>query len=1256
MYVYCLQPNDLKNLSPDTAVKFFRRLLWAEARRAGIDRYLIDAPDCINVGDGGLDAVIENANPTSEDLIPSGLSGFQIKSSRLTPSECKKELHVRKNKQSPLKHGIKRVLDNDGTYVLVLFKEMTHERMKRGREEAIKEELQRMGYPSPKIRIYTINQIVSFAEKYLALIAWLRPFSVGCLPYSVWANNRDVSKPETFVVDENRKRIIEEMREKLSQSDGYTLVFRITGLPGIGKTRLVFETLSPEDLKNRAIYVKGGAFKNSDLFNILLIKDDLEAVIVVDECSLEDHEYFVRYFSNRGSRLTLVTISHEMSKVPLPTLHYQLEPLSNNSIKKILSAEIKGLPRNVIDRLADFASGYPRIAMLLAENYPLTSSSSEDILNINDYSLMNRLIAGRFDMSSELFRQTRKALMGLALFEKVGYKGNFSSEGQWVAGFVGIDWDKLQEIVREQKQRGIVQGEYFVYVTPFRLAIYLAREWWNAYGNNMDFGEFNKLPKEFRLDMLDRFISRFPFIMSTEPGRKRVEELLSGKGFFSEGSLLKTEIGANFFLKLTEADPKSALHCLKRTIGTWNKQQLLEFKAGRRGVVWSLERIAVWRDLFADATRLLLALGEAENESWTNNASGVFANLFSPAWGQVAPTEASLEERFPLLVEAISSDSIDRKRLALKAFNSALQCGHFSRTIGAEYQGSKPLPKLWTPKTGKEILNHYQRVWTYLEENLEKFDDEIRDEASEILMGSARGLNRVHPSLSEIVRKTIRRIASYSWIEKSRLLKTVSVIVHYDGKRMPEDVSRDWITIKDELTGSSFSDMLERYVGMNLLEDYFQTSEHYDTKWVESKLLELAEKAIKDPNLLQPEYSWLVSGEAKRGHQFGYELGKLDKEFSLLERLIDEQKKSGLSGNVSFLGGYFKALFERESSLWEEKLDLLSIDNHIKRFVPELTWCSGITDRAVKRILSMAEKEDIAIDSLRMFRAKKISEPVFMECVRFLLKEQTGVGAIISLDLIYFRYIHEENKIPPEDLTLEVLLHHVFWDNPDSVPRDQMVGYYWKETANKFIDIFPEAGSVISERIVKFLGNEMSITRSFHSETLETLLKIAKGNPNGFWKRIIEYLGPPVDRRTFYLNQWLRGEIGFETIRGALELFDPEDIWKWVNEDVENRAQHLATFVPPYLFHSDERICLGKELLVRYGDREDVRRNFSDNCCMEGWAGAASVHYMNKKKELLEFSKSEAHGNVIKWVEEHVEVLEGRIERAKMREEREGSS
>lgn len=226
MSFYCLQSKDLKDLGPDRAVDFFRRLLWAEALRVDIGRHLIDAPNCVNVGDGGLDALIENANPVSEEVIPAGISGFQIKSSDLKPAECVSELYS----NGGLKPGIKRVLDANGVYVLVLFEEMPPETMKRDRETAILRELSKSGYQSPKIRVYTINQLISFAERFPALVSWLKSYQITFLPYQKWAKNRDVSYPREYVSDNQRESVINGIREALRSPEMGSRIFRMAGL------------------------------------------------------------------------------------------------------------------------------------------------------------------------------------------------------------------------------------------------------------------------------------------------------------------------------------------------------------------------------------------------------------------------------------------------------------------------------------------------------------------------------------------------------------------------------------------------------------------------------------------------------------------------------------------------------------------------------------------------------------------------------------------------------------------------------------------------------------------------------------------------------------------------------------------------------------------------------------------------------------------------------------------------------------------
>ena len=188
---------------------------------------------------------------------------------------------------------------------------------------------------------------------------------------------------------------------------------------------------------------------------------------------------------------------------------------------------------------------------------------------------------------------------------------------KWLATYLKVEWDDFRQVVAYQRRRGIIQGDFYRSVTPFMLRVHLLYDWWETYGFTKD--NFDKfiadIPEAFRFDLIERFFDHIPYVYTTSHGRKFAEAILDQDGIYADGELLRSELGANFFIRLTEADPELALVCLQRTVGDWSKDDLLAFKTGRRQVVWALERIGIWRQLFVGAARLLLALGEAENET-----------------------------------------------------------------------------------------------------------------------------------------------------------------------------------------------------------------------------------------------------------------------------------------------------------------------------------------------------------------------------------------------------------------------------------------------------------------------------------------------------------------------------------------------------------------------------------------------------------------------------------------------------------------
>ena len=937
---FTVEPDSFVNLSSSRAVTIFRRLLWAEAGRVGIGRHLINVPDCINVGDGGVDAYIDDAHPSSDDVIPEGSSVFQIKSTDLAPMACKRELHVEDDLNKPLKDELDRRLRKGATYVLVLTADITDARI-RTRYDAIRDELANYGYQGTEVRVYTANQLAGFTNRHPSLVVSLRPELSTCYAYERWGSRGDVRHPAAFVADSHRQAIVDQIAVTLRERSRCP-VLRLTGLPGVGKTRSSYEALRSDDLKNQVLYVPRGAdVIGSPLLHTLVNDSETSAILVVDECDLDQHRELSTALAEQGPRLALLTMSYEVGRLPVPTVALHAEPLGQESIEEVLQLEYPGLPRLSARRLAEFADGYPHIAVLLAEQY-VAEGSPESHFSIPDDRLMNRLIGGSASLDSYQFSITKAVLMGLSLFQRIGVTGMGEGEGRWLAERVGVSWQEFQDVLARERERGTVQGERYVFVTPFMLRIHLLEDWWQTHGFTDEKGlsEFvASMPDAERPDLLRRFFEHFPYVAAAPHGGKFVEKILAEGGGTSDYELINSDLGSRFFLALTEADPVSAVRAAQRVLGNKSREELLQFRDGRRAMVEALTRIAVWRELFQPAARLLLALAEAETESWANNASGEFANLFSLGTGQIAPTEAPPSERFPILSEALLSDSPERRRLGLQACQIGLKTGAFHRAIGAEYQGVRREPELWQPATYGELFDAYRFIWKLTTESISFLDAGERAQAVTVLLSSARGLTRMG-NLVDMVVDTIRDLASDPSIDRKDLIGRTAEILHYDGKRMEVETRHKWERLAEDLSGDDFSSRMERYVALELLVDHFDEDGQQVDK-AQPHIEELAVRAIEEPGLLKAELDWLVTKRATAGHRFGYELGKRDSEQPLLPYILDAQATAGDNADLSFLGGYLGALAEHNPSEWESLLDRLAHDTSQAKWVVELTWRSG---------------------------------------------------------------------------------------------------------------------------------------------------------------------------------------------------------------------------------------------------------------------------------------------------------------------------
>ena len=911
--------------------------------------------------------------------------------------------------------------------------------------------------------------------------------------------------------------------------------------------------------------------------------------------------------------------------------------------------------------------------MLLGQSYTHelrnnpNQSNSNSFIMANDDNLFNRLIGGGINTDSNRFRTTKKVLTGLSLFDKIGYASEeLRKEARWLSKYIGVEWNDFQNTVAEQQERGLIRGAYYLYVTPFILKQRLFAEHWQSRGFSdadilRDF--WNNIPNDLRDGLLERFVSSIAYLREDSQGLRLVQDILGPTGPFSNEDMFKSSLGAKFFLALAQASPSAALTRLKATIGNWSKDDLLQFTTGRREVIYALERIAVWREHFPDAARLLLKLADAENETWSNNASGVFAELFTLAPGPVAPTEAPPSERFPVLKEALYSESQTTRAIALSACDKALG-NDWRRIMGAESQGFRIEPKLWTPKPNHEIIDAWEQIWQLLRDRIRTLSYAEAEQAADTLLRHSRFLLQKE-SIADMVIKAIDDLLdNQNDGLKKCAIRSLHTILELDSDKLsPSDLQR-LEALRDGIDGMDYHSRMIRYVATRTDEEFYETSLNERRQ---EQIDRLARESLVAPDFLQAELAWLMAPGASYGGNFGYALAKMDNGFTMLNDLISAQRGIETGGDLWFLSGYIRYIAEEYLGKWEREIELLAQSSDTQKWVAELTYRSGTpSEQSAERILRMARDGVIGHQDFNMFiygGLGGLSSNAVRSWVEFLLeKEDIGsVSVAANIFNLYFVQRNSDAKPPaPSDLALSLLTNKVWFQQQERRSFKAIDIYAWSEIANALISRRPETSLILAERMVEAFGVAGSIMGSATDAALDVLDNIMEKFPIEVWDMISERLAGKFDVRAYSISQWLSGSFRSFTHQGNASASSPlmhvptQNIWEWMDGDLENRASKVALVVPKDLFHDADRKCLARELLAKYGDREDVQSYFAANYGNGGYAGPESAYIESVIDSLNEFKRYETHPNVLGWVEMYVGSLRSQIKQAEMREEYEG--
>jgi hypothetical protein len=220
-------------------------------------------------------------------------------------------------------------------------------------------------------------------------------------------------------------------------------------------------------------------------------------------------------------------------------------------------------------------------------------------------------------------------------------------------------------------------------------------------------------------------------------------------------------------------------------------------------MVWGLEVLLWFEDLFDRAADALLRLAVVENETWANNATGVLEGVFGVYLGGTgAPYPQRLRwaervrERFGEAAEPIVIDGLGH---ALETMESRAVTNF----------GGRSAPEEWKPRVFSEELEARGGAWDLLIGIAHASPGEADHVAKVLAAGLSTALRR---GLSERVLTDLRTV-SWSTSARGLLGDALSKALKYDTP--PDELAGQLREMQAELQGASVTERVEYVLSLS---------------------------------------------------------------------------------------------------------------------------------------------------------------------------------------------------------------------------------------------------------------------------------------------------------------------------------------------------------------------------------------------------------------------------------------------------------
>ena len=866
-----------------TLPQLLRRLLIAEAQARGLPAAGIHVAASIHTADGGEDGRIEwTGGPERTPFLPSRLCQFQSKAGSIGPKAAGRAMLTRKG---AVKDMVRLAAEAGGCYVMLCGHSYVQKQIE-ARERAIRETLRDAGLTinDAQVDFRDADQIAAWANHHPSVATWLKeqtqPGTIG--PFRSWSHwaGRTEHDGSPWVEDSRLPGLRAWLRERITEPRS---VCRIAGPSGIGKSRLTLEALGPAEgddtggrfLGDLVLYAVESEAGSEAVAGVVqtLADDGQRAVVVVDRCAPETHQIIAGMVLRGSSRLSLVTIDDEVPTGTPDRTTVEIPKAPSAVTEAIINNVLPGLPSEDRWRLERLSEGFPRIALLVGQAW----TESRPIAHVIEDDLVDAFILGRRPQERDLLIESATLVATFALVRVEPPDGD--QLGEIAARGRGLTAAGLRAAIRRLIDRGVAQRRgRAVTIQPHPIAMKLAERQWREWSRE----KWDVvLAGDASPDLKVLVARQLAWINTTEPASKVVQHVCRFGGPFDGVEGISRTNHAEVLSALAEVDPEAVAGQIARCLDDVEDLSKVESDT-RHHLVWALEKIAFHPDSFEDGARLLLRLAVAENETWGNNATRQFKDLFPML---LANTAADGNARLSVLDEAAESNDARQRAIVIEALIAGSGMDHFSRFLGPESHGSHPALKSWRPATDKEAASYVQGCVTRLA-GFAARDGEAGRNARAGLGRNLRGL--VGSGFIDVVETAVRQmdtVAGY-WPEA---LEGLGHFLRYDAGKTGQEAANRVRTLIAELTPESLESRV-RFLVTEMPWDY-PCDEELDFETRDRRRVEevraLAAELIQQPAVLEGFLPQLSRGGQRMAYAFGVAVaGHADSPSDWLEPVI----------------------------------------------------------------------------------------------------------------------------------------------------------------------------------------------------------------------------------------------------------------------------------------------------------------------------------------------------------------------------------